>query len=255
MATRMRSDEIARARLAFISADGAPVQGARRGAEEPAVDLPPPETSATAWGGRFTRRHVAAVVLLLAICAGIALMMLNFSSAQPLAVPEVEQLSQAPEPEPVPPSPSPSAEGLIRVHVIGAVRSPGVVSLPQGSIVQDAIAAAGGLSDDADPAMLNLAAPLSSGQQVVVGTVEEPLGELRDAPQDSGADPGSGGLVNINTATAAELEALPGVGPVLAAAIVEWRETNGGFTAVEDLQEVSGIGPKSFAKLAPLVTV
>lgn len=120
-------------------------------------------------------------------------------------------------------------------------------------IVQDAVLAAGGLRPDADPAELNLAAPVSDGQQVIVGTTDDPRGEIQQQPGavSSGHAPGP---VNLNTATQAELEELPGVGPVLAGEIMAWRQENGGFTSAADLQEVSGIGPKNFAKLEPLVT-
>ena len=113
--------------------------------------------------------------------------------------------------------------------------------------------AAGGMRVDADPAELNLAAPVSDGQQVIVGTTSEPRGEVKQ--QAGNATSGtSGAPVNLNTATQQELEALPGVGPVLAGQIMAWRQDNGGFSSVAQLQEVSGIGPKSFAKLEALVT-
>jgi competence protein ComEA len=131
-----------------------------------------------------------------------------------------------------------------------------VVELPDGAIVRDAIDAAGGLVEGADAALLNLAAALSDGSQVVIGTAEEPLGEVRGEAGGGGA-PGGGGdgaAIDLNAATAAELEALPGVGPVTASAIVAWREENGRFTSVDELQEISGIGPKTLEKLRPLVT-
>jgi competence protein ComEA len=135
------------------------------------------------------------------------------------------------------------------VSVVGQVSRPGLVTLPTGARVADALDAAGGLLPEADPASVSLAAVVTDGQQIVVG-----------APGGSGgADPattpsGAGGPVNLNTATAVELDALPGVGPVLAQRIVDHRK-QGPFTSVEELDDVPGIGPARAAELAELVTV
>jgi competence protein ComEA len=157
---------------------------------------------------------------------------------------------------------SPSVDGqdsVVVVDVDGRVRRPGVVELPGGSRVVDAIDASGGLARGADTGPLNLAKPLVDGEQVIVPARGDPAsappgvvtpGSAPSMP--TGADPGAG-LVSINTATETELDTLPGIGPVLAAAIVEWRTQSGGFTSVEQLQEVSGIGPATYAELAPLV--
>ena len=199
----------------------------------------------------ITPRQSIAVLVLLLCGVLVALLALGRSSASQLPVEPAPSIARAsPAPEPIP---SPVPQTRMRVHVLGAVSSPGVVSLEEGGIVQDAVLAAGGFLEDADPAELNLAAPLADGQQVLVGTTAEPKGQVNAEPGSS--LPGTAGsLVNLNTATPVELEALPGVGPVLAGAIVAWREDNGGFGSVGQLQEVSGIGPKSFAKLEPLVT-
>ena len=170
------------------------------------------------------------------------------------------------EPGPTPvwsePSLSPSATAPAQwlVHVIGAVVNPGVVTVPAGARVIDAIEAAGGLAPGADPAELNLAAPLVDGCQIIIGTVDDPRGEVRqgtggDQPLSPDGSGGSGPLINLNTATQAQLETLPGVGPVTAQAILVWRSKNGPFTSVAQLQEVDGIGPKTFAKIEPYVTV
>ena len=135
------------------------------------------------------------------------------------------------------------------VSVVGQVGRPGLVTLPTGARVADALEAVGGLLPEADPASVHLAAVVTDGQQIVVG-----------APGGSGgADPaatasGAGGLVNLNTATAAELDALPGVGPVLAQRIVDHRK-RGPFTSVDELADVPGTGPARAAELAELVTV
>ncbi len=151
----------------------------------------------------------------------------------------------------VQPSPAMSGNGevVVVVDVDGAVRRPGVVTLPDGSRVVDAIKAAGGQASRADTGSLNLAQVLMDGEQVIVPRRGSP-GQA--APPGVSAAPG---LVNLNTATATELETLPGIGPVLAAAIVDWRTQNGGFTSVDQLEQVSGIGPTTFAELASLVRV
>jgi competence protein ComEA len=129
------------------------------------------------------------------------------------------------------------------VHVAGAVRWPGVYTVPAGARVQAAVRRAGGPSEDADLTLLNLAAPLQDGQQVVV--------PARIAPGAAGAGPAvpAGGPVSLSSATAEQLEALDGIGPALAARIVEWRTAHGGFASVDQLAEVPGIGPGRLAAL------
>lgn len=140
----------------------------------------------------------------------------------------------------------------IYVHVLGAVNTPGLYILRDGDRAIDAVAAAGGYTNDADRRALNLARFLSDGEQIAVPT---------EAESASGAAPGNapsstnGGKVNLNTADAAALETLPRVGPSLAARILAWREANGRFASVEDLMSVSGIGEKTFAGLKDFVTV
>jgi len=144
------------------------------------------------------------------------------------------------------------------VHVVGAVQRPGVITVPVGARVIDAINAAGGFAPDADPDDLNLAAVLVDGCQIQIGTTSHPLGQVRqgvagDAPgvSTTAASP----MVNLNQATQAQLETLPGVGPVTAKAILAWRAKNGAFASVTQLQEVDGIGPKTFAQIEPYVSV
>jgi len=139
------------------------------------------------------------------------------------------------------------------VSVVGSVARPGLVTLPTGSRVAAAVEAAGGLAPDADPGSVNLAAVVADGEQIVVGAPGAAADAAADAPRaGSGAAPG--GRLNLNTATAAELDALPGVGPVLAQRIVDHRE-QGRFTNVDQLEDVPGIGPARAAELADLVTV
>ena len=150
-------------------------------------------------------------------------------------------------------------DAVVDVDVDGRVRRPGVVELPEGSRVVDAIEASGGLARGADTGPLNLAQPLVDGEQVVVPSRGDRASALAGAAIPCSATPAptpaapATGQVSINSATEAELDTLPCIGPVLAAAIVEWRTQNGGFSSVEQLQEVSGIGPATYAELAPLV--
>ena len=138
------------------------------------------------------------------------------------------------------------------VSVVGQVASPGLVTLPSGSRVADAIAAAGGLLPEADAASVNLAAVVADGEQLAVGLPGTAAG---GAPPDGSAATGAGGLIDLNTAAVAELDALPGIGPVLAQRIVDHRSRQGPFRSVEELDDVPGIGPAIAAELAELVTV
>jgi len=147
----------------------------------------------------------------------------------------------------------PPARGPIQVHVAGAVAQPGVYELPNGSHAQQAIEAAGGPLEGAVLDMVNLAAPLEDGQQIYVPT------ENNSSPMISASAPTSpqatGEPININTATDAELESLPSIGPSLAQKIVEWRETHGPFLKPEDIIQVSGIGQSKFEQIRDLITV
>ena len=159
-----------------------------------------------------------------------------------------------------PPTPVP-----IQVHVDGAVEAPGVYALPPESRVQDALAVAGGLTDEAEAAGLNLAAKLEDGQQVTVPTqirVEVSTPQTPEQPQAGDPPteaPSTSGpnfsLININTATQGELETLSGIGPVTAQKIIAFREENGPFTSIEEIQKVSGIGPVTFEKISGFITV
>lgn len=145
------------------------------------------------------------------------------------------------------------------LDVVGAVRRPGVVRVDAGARVADAITAAGGATADADLVRLNLAAPVADGARIAVPAVGAPPPPM-DAGAVSGGAAASGGApaagpVNVNSATADQLDALPGVGPATAAAIVREREQHGPFRSVDDLGRVRGIGPAKLAQLHDLVTV
>ena len=142
------------------------------------------------------------------------------------------------------------------VHVAGAVVQPGVHRLEPGARAVDAIDAAGGLAADADGGRVNLAAPLTDGERVYVPRVgEDPPPVVGPDVGGSAGDGVADGPVNLNTADAAELDALPGVGPTTATAIIEHRERVGGFTSVDQLLDVRGIGDAKLEQLRPLVTV
>lgn len=162
---------------------------------------------------------------------------------------------------PQPPASEPGSQtALIAVHVVGAVRAPGVYRLPTGSRVEEFVLAAGGLMPNSEPRGLNLARCVEDGEQVVVPTMDEwaSQGQVPGPGTNSGSGQASnaaptGAKVDLNRATEAELDALPGVGPSTAAKIVADREANGPFGAPEDLMRVSGIGAKKFEALKDLV--
>lgn len=143
--------------------------------------------------------------------------------------------------------------GTVVVHVAGAVQAPGVVEAAAGSRVFEVLEKVGGALPEAELSAVNLAAVVQDGQQIVIPRVGEPLQPVNAAPVPA---PGTqGALVNLNTADVTALEELPGVGPVLAERIVEWRTQHGPFARPEDLDAVPGIGPAMLESLVPLVTV
>ncbi|GAB3259140.1 helix-hairpin-helix domain-containing protein [Nocardioides dilutus] len=145
-----------------------------------------------------------------------------------------------------------SAPATVTVDVAGKVRRPGIAVLDAGARVVDALEAAGGVRAGVDVAGLNLARVLVDGEQILVG-VRAPPGVAASTVPATGAPPAV--LVNLNTADGVQLETLPEVGPVTAASILAWRDTHGGFTSVDELLEVDGIGEATLAKIAPHVTV
>lgn len=217
---------------------------------------------------RIGAPHLAALaVLVAAVMAVLAWSSVRASDpgdlvpARSLTPPDREASAPLVTPKAMPAGASapstPSSAAEVVVDVAGKVRRPGIVRLPAGSRVVDAVKAAGGPRRGANLNGLNLARVLVDGEQVVVG-VPAPAGVVAGAASAAGAGAGAGppgALVNINTATQDQLETLPGIGPVTAQAILQWRTDNGAFSAVDELLEVSGIGEATLADLAPFVTV
>lgn len=148
-----------------------------------------------------------------------------------------------------------TAADEVFVHVSGAVIRPGLVTLDAGARVVDAIAAAGGLTPEADPAGVNLARPVSDGEQLVVPREGEAPPAVSGGAAGAGSPTAGGAVVNVNTAGLAELETLPRIGPALAQRILDWRAANGRFSAPTDLLKVTGIGDKVFDGLKDRVSV
>ena len=182
-------------------------------------------------------------------------------------LPPVEMVSSAsPTPGPAPPN----AAGPVVVSVVGLVHKPGLVTLAPGARIADALAAAGGALDGADLIGLNMARRVTDGEQLIVGIAAAPgqpatmgssISSTPAAAEPAGSSPAGGkpsapdGLVDLNVASVEELDALPGIGPVTAAAIIAWRDANGRFTSVDQLGDVDGIGPARLDKLRDLVRV
>ncbi|GAA1374983.1 hypothetical protein GCM10009661_40890 [Catellatospora chokoriensis] len=228
---------------AFMSAR--PSDDVRADPDVPSAEVPSsalPGRSAFDPGRRGLRALAAVAVLVVALAAYLAWQ----------ARPSVEP---APEPVPVPVADSgrpvaPSSPAMLVVAVTGRVRKSGLVRLPQGARVADAIEAAGGVLPDTDLSAVNLARKVTDGELIAIGV---PGVAAADGPA-AGAGPGSG-PVNLNAATLAQLDALPGVGPVLAQRILDHRSRHGDFRSVGDLRQVEGIGESKFAQLKDLVTV
>ncbi len=219
------------------------------------------DSVAVSWGLR--RGHVVVVValLLLAVVGAGAMVLRHRPVREPVSEPIAHArvvASQTAAPSTTG-SASPSPASLV-VHVAGKVRRPGVLRLSPGSRVGDALTAAGGPLGGVDLSTLNLARPLADGEQVLVG-VTGPPGAPAAAPGGGGVAGTGGagqagiGIVDLNTATVEQLDALPGLGPVLAERIIEYRTERGRFESVDELREVTGIGERKFADLDDRVTV
>lgn len=210
------------------------------------------------WGGLIG--IVIAGILL--IGAGFWLANLR-RQTQPAAI----EILPPPPTASIPPAPSPSPEataGPFHVYVSGAVVRPAVYELPPGSLIDDAVRAAGGFAAGADAAAVNLAQPAADGMQIHVPLLAEMVATPPPVSLPPGAEPTTAdrmggitidGLININTATQSDLEMLPGIGPSTAANIIAHREANGPFATIEAIMDVPGIGDGRFEALRGLITV
>ncbi|MDP9309466.1 MAG: ComEA family DNA-binding protein [Chloroflexota bacterium] len=197
--------------------------------------------------GERIRWLLTACVVVLAI---VFVVQLRPQSKVPTDATLLVKASALPAPDVQPAAVSPTAAPEVAVDVIGAVQQPGVYYLPSKARVADVIAAAGGLAPTAARDQINLAAPIIDGTQIRVPHVGEAAEATVAAPSAEG-----NGLIDINTADAATLEALPGIGPATAQAIIDERIRNGSFKQIEDVQNVKGIGPSLFAQLKAHITV
>ena len=216
------------------------------------------------------------IILVVVILAGGGYWILkHFHPALFLGEPDLVVETEATPPSPASPAPTPKSG--ITVHVVGAVKLPGVYYLSTEARVYEAIEKAGGGTDQADIHSLNLAAKISDGQQIDVPEIRQipdvkqatPIfsaaqeytiptsPDLSVTPQlsTSRSTPSDGSRININTATSQELQTLRGIGPALAQRIIEYRQTSGGFSAVDDLTNVKGIGQKTLEKIRDSITV
>jgi competence protein ComEA len=213
-------------------------------------------------------------VLALAVVAAIAVLVTVFTLVRdkppPVVsakLPPVQMVSSA---SATPGAPSPPADQPAVVSVVGLVHKPGLVTLQPGARIADALTAAGGALDGADLVGLNMARRVTDGEQIIVGiaptpgqaaamgssTTSEPSGTAATAaPATAGKPSGPAAPIDLNTATVEQLDSLPGIGPVTAAAIVAWRDANGRFSSVDQLGDVDGIGPARLEKLRDLVHV
>ncbi|MEU5941506.1 helix-hairpin-helix domain-containing protein [Micromonospora sp. NPDC047548] len=200
--------------------------------------------------GRRGVRALAAVAVVVVLGAGFWAW-----RSRPQAEP-VRPVSPVSAPDPsAAPEATGTPSGELVVAVAGKVRRPGLVRVPAGARVADAVQAAGGALPGVDVALLNPARKVADGELILVGVATPPGQPGAAAPPAAGAAPALGGLVNLNTATLAQLDGLPGVGPVLAQRILTHRDQHGGFRSVGDLRQVEGIGDTRYEQLKDLVTV
>lgn len=189
--------------------------------------------------GGLGRRRLALVAVLIGV-VGLVFGAVSLLGGRPV--------TEAPPPLPsAKPVEAAAPRADLVVSVIGRVRSPGLITVPAGSRVADVLRAAGGAEPGADLAGLNLARKVTDGEQLAVG--------VPGPPQPGGGAPAPGAKIDLNAATAEQLDTLPGVGAVMARRIVDWRTAHGGFSKVEQLRDIEGIGDSKFGKLREQVTV
>ncbi|MFI9643832.1 helix-hairpin-helix domain-containing protein [Micromonospora sp. NPDC051925] len=226
--------------------------------DRPAADEPGPSVSPLPGPGVFDPgrrgvRALAAVAVVVVLGAGFWAW-----QSRPRTEPVRPVASAAPVEATGAAEATASPAGELVVAVAGRVRRPGLVRVPAGARVADVVEAAGGVLPGVDLALLNPARKVSDGELVLVGVAAPPGAPAASggaAPPGAGTSPGSGERLNLNTATLAQLDALPGVGPVLAQRILTYRDQRGGFRSVGDLRQVDGIGDARYDQLKDLVTV
>lgn len=214
---------------------------------------------------RVSRRValLAAGLALLLVTGSVFVMKLRAPArAQPISPPAAiaPVASVTPSAQAAGASGVPNAAAVVIVHVVGEVNSPGIVELASGSRVKEAVAAAGGATSNADLAMVNLARVVVDGEQIQIPAPGEQVAQPGAAAGSAGSSPAGGGAqsgpaVSLNKADASQLDTLPGIGPVLAQRIVQWRTEHGRFSDISELTEVPGIGQALFARLQGLVTL
>ena len=204
------------------------------------------------WFG--TGRLVAASVATVMVCVGAVWLVRTPPPATEASLPRATPTSVAVVASESVVAPASTTPAAVLVHVAGAVAAPGVYELMAGARVRDAIVAAGGPSDIADWNALNLAAAVGDGVKVYVPSIGEDVPPSLTLAELGPTEPSLVGPIDVNEATADELDALPGVGPATAASIVTERERNGPFVGVDDLDRVPGIGPAKLEALRDLVT-
>ena len=214
--------------------------------------LPPPSwrdrlAVVAAWRDGVPLPALAAgVALVVAITLGAT--MLRPSGAKPdvaLTLPRADSVETAAV------DTTTTTAGILHVHAAGAVARPGVVEVPAGARVVDVVAAAGGAAPEADLNQINLAQPVSDGERIYVPRAGEAVVAIASGAASGAGGKASDGIVNLNEASESELEALPGVGPATAKAIVDYRSQHGRFRSVDDLLNVRGIGPAKLEQIKP----
>ncbi|MGH3459769.1 helix-hairpin-helix domain-containing protein [Aeromicrobium sp.] len=232
--------EIARRRLAQLAASF-----------EAEIPHSKPDPEPVVVPRRVDRAH-ARVLVTIAVAAGVLLTWWLLAERPRTSSPEALSLSTAASAAPgtATPSAEVSASGEVVVDVAGKVKRPGIVSLPAGSRVHEAIAEAGGVRGKADTSTINMARVLTDGEQILVGVA--PV--AGPAPASASGSAAAGARISLGSATLEQLDTLPGIGPVTAQAILDYRSEHGAFTSVDDLLDVKGIGEATLADIRDRVT-
>lgn len=265
------------------NSDAAESDARDHGQDDPNSLLPrwlPDASGGRSWRERLRADPGRAGAIALALIAAFAVLVTVFvlvrdrpAPVMSAKLPPVERVSSTSRTAAPGASPGAGPDRPVVVSVVGLVRKPGLVTLAPGARIADALQAAGGVVEGADTIGLNMARPLGDGEQIVVGLAlvpGQPTTKLGSSVTAGTAAPGvtpsnpkpstktsakPGEPLDLNTATVEQLDTLPGIGPITAAAIVAWRQANGGFTSVDQLAEVEGIGPARLDKLRSLVRV